>query len=283
MDPFKILIPTDFSAQATYAGDLVRQLKSSQPIELHFLHVLQLPDTVSINAAGEIDSCGEIDISYVKAQKQVADANMARLQLTYGSDVFTHVVPGSITDTILQFAKANDVQLIVMGTKGAVGLQEKLSGSETQVVARRSSVPVLSLMCDRSHLQLNKLLLVHDFSHPLQGELAPLQKLLDAFSPGMLFLQVVKGDAEEQRELVEANMKRFAEINGIDEYEPYLVSDHDVLHGVNRFTQLHEVDVVCIGILGSAHLFHEHTTEKLINHLYKPILSFQLHKKVSSQ
>jgi nucleotide-binding universal stress UspA family protein len=157
MDVFRILIPTDFSEQAAYAYGLVRQLNSIVPLEVHLLHILPLPDTVSINAAGDIETCGDIDIQYVQRQKQVADANMAKLQADYGSRVYTHIQPGNITDSILQFAETNKVQLVVMGTRGAVGLQERLSGSETQVIARRSSVPVLSIMCDRFDLQLKKL------------------------------------------------------------------------------------------------------------------------------
>jgi hypothetical protein len=39
---------------------------------------------------------------------------------------------------------------------------------------------------------------------------------------------------------------------------------------------MHEVDIVCIGTHGKGSFFHTSATEKLINHLFKPIISFHL-------
>ena len=68
----KVVIPTDFSVQAEYAYIMVKKLEEKIPVKVSFLHVMQVPDTVTMNASGEISTCGEIDVKYVETQRDIA-------------------------------------------------------------------------------------------------------------------------------------------------------------------------------------------------------------------
>jgi len=276
MESLKILIPTDFSVQAEYSYLMVKKLEEKMPVDIHFLHVLTVPDTVTMDGKGTIQTCGEIDVKYVQKQKEIAERNLANLQAQYGNNTSTHLVLGKITDAILNFAETNQYDLIVMGTKGAWGIKEKLSGSETQMIARRSKVPLLSLMCDRSELQIQHLLMVHNFSNPARENLSLMQKLIKAFNPKLHLLQITSGDIVPHKPTVEADMKKFAELNNITNYECHLINDKHIEDGVIHFNQMINMDIVCIGTHGKGGIFHNSATEKLINHLFKPIISFHL-------
>lgn len=276
MKEVKILIPTDFSVQAEYAYLMVKKMQEKMNAQIHFLHVLSVPDTVTMGADGSIQTCGEIDVRYVEQQKNIAERKLANLNNLYGSDIQTHLVLGKVTDAIVQFASANEFDLVVMGTKGAWGLKEKISGTETQMVARRSTVPVLRLMCDRSDLDIEHVLLVHQFDQPTHENLRLLHRLISDFAVQIHFLQIVSGNVEDKREEVEMNMKAFAEFNSISSYHAHIVSDIDVENGVVHFNQMQDMDMICIGTHGKGGFFHHSATEKLINHLFKPIISFHL-------
>jgi len=276
MESLKILIPTDFSVQAEYSYLMVKKLEEKMPVDIHFLHVLTVPDTVTMDGKGTIQTCGEIDVKYVQKQKEIAERNLANLQAQYGNNTSTHLVLGKITDAILNFAETNQYDLIVMGTKGAWGIKEKLSGSETQMIARRCKVPLLSLMCDRSELQIQHLLMVHNFSNPARENLSLMQKLIKAFNPKLHLLQITSGDIVPHKPTVEADMKKFAELNNITNYECHLINDKHIEDGVIHFNQMINMDIVCIGTHGKGGIFHNSATEKLINHLFKPIISFHL-------
>lgn len=276
MEKIKILIPTDFSVQAEFAYLMVKKLEEKTPVDIHFLHVMNVPDSVTMDGSGNIQTCGEIDVKYVVKQKEIAERKLTNLKTLYGNDINSHFVLGKVTDGILNFAEANHFDLIVMGTKGAWGLKEKLSGSETQIIARKSKIPVLSLMCDRSDLSIQNILLVHNFDHPVKEDLQLMQKLIKAFNTKFHLLQITSENAETEKVTVEANMKIFAELNNITNYECHLINDKDVESGVVHFNQMNNMDIVCIGTHGKGGLFHHSATEKLINHLFKPILSFQL-------
>jgi nucleotide-binding universal stress UspA family protein len=276
MEKLKILIPTDFSVQAEFAYLMVKKLEEKTPVDIHFLHVMNVPDTVTMDNGGNIQTCGEIDVNYVIKQKEIAERKLANLKTLYGNDINSHFVLGKVTDGILNFAQSNHFDLIVMGTKGAWGLKEKLSGSETQIIARKSKIPVLSLMCDRSDLSIQNILLVHNFNHPAKEDLQLMHKLIAAFNTKFHLLQITSGNIEAEKAVVESNMKMFAELNGISNYECHLINDKDVENGVVHFNQMNNMDIICIGTHGKGGLFHQSATEKLINHLYKPIISFHL-------
>lgn len=276
MEHLKILIPTDFSVQAEYAYLMVKKLAEKLQVETHFLHVLNVPDTVTMDEQGNIQTCGEIDVKYVVSQKDIAERKLNNLKTFYGNQLHTSLRLGKTTDTIISFSKEGNFDLIVMGTKGAWGIKEKLSGSETQMIARRSSIPVLSLMCDRSDLLIKNILLVHNFNEQGEQDLSLLHKLIKAFNTKVHFLHITSDLSDTNVAEIKSAMKSFALINQLDEVEMHILKDSDVENGVIHFNQMNQVDLICIGTHGKGGLFHSSATEKLINHMFKPIISFHL-------
>jgi nucleotide-binding universal stress UspA family protein len=276
MEKLKVLIPTDFSVQAEYAYLMVKKLEEKIPVETHFLHVLGVPDTVTMDKNGTIETCGDISVSHVVSQKEIAERKLANLKTIYGSTIHTHFALGKVTEKIISYAEENKFDLIVMGTKGAWGIKEKISGSETQMIARQSKTPLLSLMCDRSDLVIENILLVHDFSVPKYENLALLHKLILAFNTKTHLLQITTNQSEAEKQALLQLMDKFASLNAITNFEKHLINDKDVENGVIHFNQMQEMDIVCIGTHGKGGLFHTSATEKLINHLFKPIISYHL-------
>jgi nucleotide-binding universal stress UspA family protein len=275
-EKLKILIPTDFSVQADYAYIMVNKLAQKLDMEITFLHVLSVPDTVTMDAQGNIQTCGEIDVNYVVTQKDIALKKLMALKMTHGSQIHTDLVLGKITTAILDYAERNAFDLIVMGTKGKTGWSERLIGSETQLVSRKSKVPVLSLMCDRSDLEIQNVVIVHNFEENGNQELSLLDRFIAAFGVQVHLLQICKSTEESEVERIYANMVKFASNNGIANYQKHVLKDTDVENGVIHFNQMNNMDIVCIGTHGKGGLFHHSATEALINHMFKPIISFQL-------
>ena len=276
MEKLKILIPTDFSVQAEFAYLMVKKIEEGLPSEIHFLHVLAAPDTVTMDEQGTISTCGEIDVRYIEKQVEIAHRKLMQLKEAYGNDIQVHLRLGKITDLIVDFAQNNQFNLIAMGTKGAWGVKEKVSGSETQFIARKSTVPVLSLMCDRSDLIIKNILLVHDFSAPANENLALLRRITDAFNTKLHFLQIATVKSASDEKEIENNMNNFAKLNDISAFEAHVLNDKDVENGVIHFNEMNNMDIICIGTHGKSGVFHKSSTEKLINHMFKPIISFHL-------
>lgn len=270
----KVLIPTDFSVQSEYAYQMVKNLSKKEQMEVTFLHVLNVPDTVSLSANGEIVTCGEIDIDYVKTQYEMALNKLKDIERK-NEGIKTDVVFGQTTKMIGEYAESKGYDLITMGTKGKSGFTERFIGSEAQHVARRSPIPVLTLMCDRSELELKNILLVHNFEENSEQDLTLLKLFIHDFGSKLHLLQIVKsGNTDEA--IIKENMKTFAQNNGLEHFEMHILEDNNVEEGVTHFNQMHDMDIVCIGTHGKGGVIHKSATEALINHLYKPVISYKI-------
>lgn len=269
----KVLIPTDFSVQSEFAYQMVKNLSRKSNMEVTFLHVLNVPDTVSLNENMEIVTCGDIDIDYVRTQYEMALNKLDDIKRK-NENVKTDIVFGSTTSQITNYAEVNHFDLIALGNKGTSGLAERFIGTEAQHVARNSTVPVLTLMCDRSNLELNNILLVHNFEENGEQNLELLKVFIKVFGSNLHLLQIVKDDDDESQ--VKDNMKTFAQNNALTNYEMHILHDANVEEGVTHFDQMHDMDIVCIGTHGKGGILHKSSTEALINHLYKPVISYKI-------
>lgn len=277
MKKIKVLIPTDFSIQADFAYQMVQNLQKKIAMEVHFLHVLNVPDTVTMNAAGGIDTCGDIDLAYVNSKKDVAEKNMANLQIENDNAIHTELVLGKTTDKIIEYSTSNNFDLIVMGTKGVWGIREKLVGSNTQIIGKQSKIPVLSLMCDRSEMSIENILVIYDFNSVDKEELKLLHLLIHAYNPKIHLLYI--GDSKTDKDWTLEQMDAFAKANDLADCEKHLLMNTDVVNGVTEFNKMAEMVIAYIGknTRGRKSLqqaINPTATEQLINHLIKPIISF---------
>lgn len=272
-NPLKVLLPTNFSVQASYAQILLEQLAKSISIESHLAHVLPFPETVSILPDGNIITCGEIDPGFIAMQRDLA---LKKLKEVDGNFAGYHILVGSFVDALEKYANAQEFDLIVMGTKGTDGWVEKLTGSKAQHVVRQASVPVLSLMCDRSEWQPKEVLLVHQFDkEDIELPQAALE-ILKVFGSEVHLLEFVKEENAEKQNKIYTAMDQFAGKLGLSNIKKHVLVEKDVEQGVYHFDQMKSVDLLLIGTHAKGGIFHQSATEKLVNHMYKPILTFHI-------
>jgi nucleotide-binding universal stress UspA family protein len=270
----KILIPTDFSILPEHAWVLIQRMLAGKNAEVTFLHVLQVPETVTLDNDKNFNTCGEIDMEYLLSQKTMIERKLSVIEQEH-QGVKTDWMVGQLTDAIAHYAAGHDFDLIAMGTNGAFGVAGAISGTNTQVVARKSQVPVLSLMCDRSDWTLKNVLFVNDFSNHCEVDMKWLETMLDADNSNMHFLHVINNSQVDEH-LVFSNMKEYAEKMGWSETKFHTIQEARIEDGVIHFNQKHDMDLVVIGTYGKKSLFKTNDAEKLINHMYKPLITFHL-------
>jgi nucleotide-binding universal stress UspA family protein len=99
---------------------------------------------------------------------------------------------------------------------------------------------------------------------------------MNAFHTKLHFLQIATTKSEEVNKDINNNMNKFAQLNDIKCFETHILNDKDVENGVIHFNEMNNMDIICIGTHGKSGVFHKSSTEKLINHMFKPIISFHL-------
>ncbi len=268
----RILIPTDFSVLSEYAYVLIQRMMMAKDYEVTFLHVLQVPETVSLDADRNFVTCGEVDAEFLNAQKKVIEKKLSGILDQYQGNIQVDWVVGKLTDAICKYAETGNYKLIAMGTSGAFGVSQWLSGSNTQMVSRKTKIPVLSLMCDRADWELNNVLFVQDFSEPFLQDLHWLEHMVDSENSTMHFLHVESSNHDMG--IVQKNMQDYANKMGWNSTQFHTISDTHIEDGVIHFNQMNDMDLVVLSNSGRKNLFGHTDAEKLINHMFKPIITF---------
>ncbi len=144
----RILFATDFSRWARRAEDYACALACSWKASLTVLSVAEFPP--------------ELNPDYVVNQQYLADllkhasAQLADLKgraERRGIEVTTRVATGIPSEEVISAARAEDSDLIVVGTRGKTGLAHILLGSTAERVIRGASCPVLVVRTEPADTQ----------------------------------------------------------------------------------------------------------------------------------
>ncbi|HTN51622.1 MAG TPA: universal stress protein [Anaeromyxobacter sp.] len=141
-----MLVPIDFSPSARAALEYATFLAGKLGADLDVLHVWEPPgyvgpDTLALLPVGS----GQPGWEQTRAEVQrEVDGFLAKAKARPRA-LSVRVEAGEPSDTILQIARADGADLIVMGTHGRTGLSRLLIGSVAEAVLRRSTCPVLTI------------------------------------------------------------------------------------------------------------------------------------------
>jgi nucleotide-binding universal stress UspA family protein len=132
-----VLLPFDFSTAATEAIATARSMVARSE-QLYVLHVIRPLETSS-----PAFLLGELDLDELRMR---ADAELAEvLESVNVSEAQRRVHVGEPADQILEVAEEIDAALIVIPSRGKVGLRRWMIGSVAERVVRRARCPVLVL------------------------------------------------------------------------------------------------------------------------------------------
>jgi nucleotide-binding universal stress UspA family protein len=140
----RILVATDFSAQARNALEWAQRLANALGAGLIVLHVI---DIFSLAEMGCVMEGGTDPLGLLREQ---ARRCMSELK-TVVPNAETLIREASPRPTIVDAALELNCQMIVMGTHGRSGLAHLLLGSVAEYVVRNSKVPVLTVRLQTPH------------------------------------------------------------------------------------------------------------------------------------
>src|SRR6187402_1289048 len=169
----KILIPTDFSKYADEAIEVGAQIAKKNNCEIILIHMLELPGQMNDAIKGET-SIPEIMLFKRKAEETLK--NIKNRPYLAGIKITEVVRIDNASRGINNYIKQNNIDLIVMGSHGASGINEIFIGSNTEKVVRQSEVPVLVIKNKASNFEAQSIVFASDFSNEIKK---PFQKVID--------------------------------------------------------------------------------------------------------
>jgi nucleotide-binding universal stress UspA family protein len=136
MTPNKILVPLDGSEMAEAAiPPALEMAKAGSPL----LILMRAADARVLPGTDAIDA----QVQAVREAEEYLAAVKAKLEKTGAKGIETHVWYGPAAPAIVEAAKVQKVDLIVMSTHGRSGLGRIIFGSVAESVLRGTRAPIL--------------------------------------------------------------------------------------------------------------------------------------------
>lgn len=141
----KILIPTDFSQFSKPAIRYGCAIAARFESEVHLLHIcpdpaMLIPEAGGLGGAGLLEQADAINQSAMSELNKLPEDNWENSR-----DIVRATRVGATFFEIIQYAREQDIDLIVLGTHGRTGLTHLLMGSVAENVVRKAPCPVLTV------------------------------------------------------------------------------------------------------------------------------------------
>lgn len=232
----KILFPTDFSERAeealAYALGLAEAFKS----DLTLLHVYRVYSTSGMFVSVE---------SYMKedaAERMLEHLSQAGGKLLNGVRVDSKILRGEVVKMVQEVGEKGHYDLIVMGTKGASGLQEIFTGSTTNGVMKRTCCPVLAIPAGQVYKPPKNIVLAID-EHPIShaGVVMPLLDIARRFKSE---IQVFHKDTGQPDAGIDPSIEIF--LDTVDHSYHYELDTDHLNKSINDFVAETKADMLCM-------------------------------------
>ena len=191
MKTFHILVPTDFSESADLAFEHGIFLANQFEGELHLLHIAELPTiTLPDFPADLFEVARSQGLSRMRDLIEQQEVTLPPIKRV----VMAGTPSEPAADVIVDYAKANGMDFIVMGTHGRRGARRLFLGSVTEEVARRAPCPVLTMRAGRTAWPLprvERILVPVDFSDSTRDVVGSATRMAEHYGAAVTLLHVV--------------------------------------------------------------------------------------------
>lgn len=270
-----IAVPFDFSEYAEAALDFAVQIGEKTNATIKLIHVIEYPLAKTFNVTGEVESDDQMDqiftIELIKKTNERLDEALAAHQSVQIDKV---VLMGNAYEGITEQIEEINVDLIVMGTKGATGLQELLVGSNTEKIVRNAHCPVLAIHKKGTLDSIKNVIFASDLDGTHGKVLEAFKYYQELFGAKLHLVWINTPHNAVNDDLALERLKKIAVENNLSNYEIHVEKAFQPEEGILSFSWKIKADLIAMSThshKGLIHLFVGSIAENVVNHSNLPV------------
>lgn len=239
----KILVPTDFSKNAQRAAEYAVLLAKAFGTGLKLLHIYTPPVTRN-------------NLSYPLIQEEITRAIKAASkqlhtlcqELSAGLEIPCEslVKEGEVVEEIINEAKTNKTDLLVMGTLGASGIKKIIFGTNTASVIEKAPCPVLAVPVNGPLTLPRKIVYATNYYHSDMRIFKSLIPLVKSLNAELMIVHVAKDKRKTDRDMIEEFSKKVAKETGYEQPFYYVMTHKDIRKGIYHFVDSAAADLLVL-------------------------------------
>ncbi len=274
----RILVPVDFSKEAEAAARVAARIAKKTNSEIFLVHMLELPVT-TIDPAEMNTISSEPQIIYFMKLAHKKFETFKNLPFFKGLRVIETVQFQHAFSGIIDESSKNNIDLIVMGSQGASGLQEMFIGSNTEKVVRKSKIPVLVIKKNIENFEIKNIIFASDFNKESKStfhRVINFARLFDA-KINLLYINTIHNFNTSDN--IEKRIALFMDDFDFDNYKTNVYNDISIEKGILSFGRKINADLIALnthGRSGLSQLFNGSIGQELANHALRPVITFKI-------
>jgi nucleotide-binding universal stress UspA family protein len=267
-----LIVPTDFSPVSLNAVNYAAEMAMSIDASLILLNVYQIPVTFT-----EVPVVN-ISIEELKriSEERVEELKKGLEHVTSGKlKIYGESRLGEVTDEIESFAKKINPFAIIMGTKGATGIERLFLGSNTLTAIRHLTFPVIVVPPGAVFSGIKKLGFACDLNEVVETTPSDqIHAVCNTFNAKLFVLNVDYNNRHFKPETPEESILLHTMLEDLSPVYQY-IEDPDVAEGINRFAETQGINMIIT--IPKKHkllsgLFQKSHTRDLVFHAHIPIM-----------
>lgn len=277
----KILVPTDFSDQARIALDFALQIAQKAGAAIKLIHVFEYP-VASAYGSVEVVGIDPMEGEDLRSKMEESKANLDKMVAEFNTDgvsIESDIKVGNPFVNISSELKDEEVDLVVMGTRGTSGMEEALIGSNTEKVVRHAKCPVISVKEETNFDDIDKIVFASNFKDDEPVLLQHLREMQALFNAKIHFVRVNTLNNFEPDPYAKKRIRGWLKENGFEGNEFRIYNDVDEEDGIMHYAEEIDADMIAMGTHGRSflgRLFSGSLAEDMVNHARRPIWTYHI-------
>ena len=244
----KILVPTDFSSTAHDAYQFALQMANQLGLAVEVLHVysgvLQPGQKFVLQAGMDREESLESHLKeFISYYPDDFDSPIAT-----DIKVETNIVFAvNVVNKIVRLSKADDIEMIIMGTKGEHAVINQLIGSTSTAVAQRAKCPVLLIPKDTKLTPFRNILFASNYESRDEEALDQIKSMAEFYSAAVHFVHVANNDETYNENSKKAIFdKMFEGKNPPFAFHMSTVESKSVGRGLTEYALKNDIDLLVL-------------------------------------
>jgi len=275
----KILFPIDFSENSFHAFVYALHMAKKLHAEIITIHVYpdvdvfpDYSDFLSQNYSIREWSDFENYKSEVPKLKDLAETHHAV------SVKISHVLErGNVIEKILEIEESENIDCIVLGTKGATGLKEIFLGSVAEQVVNRAKGVVLAIPENCTFPKISKMLLLAKYEKPYLKIVQQLLPFADAFDAHIDVLQIKDAPNNNETRIIREWKREFADAD----IDFHILATNILEETAIDFAELHNSNLIVLAVHEKGFfekLFFFSLSRQMTFHSHIPVMAIHAKK-----